>query len=123
MYINDLTNDLSSAKPFTDDAFSVVCNIDISSKELNNDLAKVQDWALQWKMSFNPDISKQALEKTLHRPLMFNSNQVNKTSSQNHLGIILDERLSFKEHLKTASVKANKTNLLCKLQVFFQDLF
>ena len=49
-------------------------------------------------MSFNPDINKQAqevifnrkLKKTSHRPLMFNSNQVNKTSSQKHLGIILE---------------------------------
>ena len=48
---------------------------------------------------------------------MFNSNQVNKTSSQKHLGIILDESLSFEEHLKTISVKTNKAlYLLRKLQ-------
>ena len=77
---------------------SVVFNVDASTKELNDDLAKVQDWVLQWKMSFNPGISKQPqevifsskLKKTPHPPLIFNSNQVNKTSSQKHLGIILD---------------------------------
>ena len=48
---------------------------------------------------------------------MFNSNQVNKSSSQKHLGIILDELLSFEEHLKTISVKTNKTlHVLRKLQ-------
>ena len=48
---------------------------------------------------------------------MFNSNQVNKASSQKHLGIILDESLSFEEYLKTISVKTNKTlYLLRKLQ-------
>ena len=71
-----------------------------------------------------PDISKQAQEvifgrkmkKTPQLPLMFNKNQVNKTSSQKHLGI-LDESLSFEEHLKTISVKTNKTlYLLHKLQ-------
>ena len=59
-------------------------------------------------MGFNPDISKQAQEIIFNRklkknprpPLMFNSNQVNKTS-QKHLGIIFDESLSFEEHLKT----------------------
>ena len=59
-------------------------------------------------MSFNPDISKQVQEiifnrkfkKNPHPPVIFNSNQVNKTS-QKHLGIILDESLSFEEHLKT----------------------
>ena len=56
----------------------------------------------------------QKLKKTLHLPLIFNSNQINKSSSQKHLGIILNET-SFKEHLKTVSVKANKTlNLLHK---------
>ena len=48
---------------------------------------------------------------------MFNSNQVNKASSQKHLGIIFDESLSFEEYLKTISVKTNKTlYLLRKLQ-------
>ena len=48
---------------------------------------------------------------------MFNSNQVNKTSSQKHLGITLDKSFTFKEHLKTISVKTNKTlYLLRKLQ-------
>ena len=88
-------------------------------------MLRIEFWALQWKMSFNPDISKQAqevifsrkLKKTPHPPLMFNSNLVNKASSQKHLGIIPDKSLSFEEHLKTVSVKTNKTlYLLRKLQ-------
>ena len=54
MYVNDLTNDLSSsANLFVEDTllFSVVFNVDTSAKELIDDLAKVQDWALQWKIS------------------------------------------------------------------------
>ena len=50
MYINDLTNDLSSsAKLFIDDTLllSVVFRVDAYAKELNDGLAKVQDWALQ----------------------------------------------------------------------------
>ena len=47
---------------------------------------------------------------------MFNSNQVNKTSFQKHLCIILDQKLSFEEHLKRVSVKTNKKlYLLCQL--------
>ena len=39
---------------------------------------------------------------------MLNSNQVNKTSSQKHLGITLDHLLLlFKEALKTILVKTN----------------
>ena len=39
--------------------FSAVFDTDISA-ELNQDLRAVQDWAYQWKMSFNPDPTKQA---------------------------------------------------------------
>ena len=49
IYINDLTNDLSSsAKLSADDTslFSVVFNVDVTAKELNDDPAKVQEWPL-----------------------------------------------------------------------------
>ena len=38
-------------------------------QELNDDLAKVQVWPLQQKMSLNPDISKQAQEVIFDRKL------------------------------------------------------
>ena len=54
-------------------------------------------------MSLNPNVSQKSqevifsrkLKKPLHNPLMFNNNQIKKASSQKHLGIILDETLSF----------------------------
>ena len=75
-------------------------------------------------MSFNPDPSKQAqdiifsrkLNKDYHPPVAFNNNNVPETDSQKHLGIILDNRLSFANHLKMILNKVNKTvGLLCKL--------
>ena len=75
-------------------------------------------------MSFNPDPSKQAQEvifsrktkKEYHPPLAFNNN-VSETNSQKHLGVVLDNRLSFEDHLKMILNKVNKTiGLLCKLQ-------
>ena len=75
-------------------------------------------------MSFNPDPSKQAQEiifsrkvnKDYHTPLAFNNNNVPETDSQKHLGIILDNRLSFANHLKMILNKVNKTvGLLRKL--------
>ena len=63
VYINDLADALSSnAKLFADDTslFSFVHDVDTSANELNNDLYQINKWAFQWKMSFNPDPSKQA---------------------------------------------------------------
>ena len=65
IYINDLRNGLNSnAKLFADGKllFSVVHNITHSAKLLNSDLCKINEWALQWKMNFNPDTTKQAQE-------------------------------------------------------------
>ena len=65
IYINDLSDDLSTtAKLFADDTslFSIVQNVSTSASHLNNDLSKISNWAFQWKMSFNPDPSKQAQE-------------------------------------------------------------
>ena len=34
----------------------------LSANELNHDLHLIERWAYQWKMSFNPDPSKKAVE-------------------------------------------------------------
>ena len=70
IYINDLADGLSSnAKLFADDSslFSVIHNANTIAKELNNDLININRWAYQWKMSFNPDPSKQAQEVIFSR--------------------------------------------------------
>ena len=43
---------------FADDTsiFSVVYDIDLSAKQLNDDLNMISEWAFQWKMAFNPDL-------------------------------------------------------------------
>ena len=127
IYINDLPDGLSSnAKLFADDTslFSVVHYINTSAIELNIGLKKINDWAFQWKMTFNPDRSKQAqeiifsrkLKKATHPPLLFNNNNVSQVNFQTHLGVILDVKLTFEEHLKNVFNKTNKTiGLLKKL--------
>ena len=65
IYINDLPLGLTTnIKLFADDTslFSVVNNASVSASRLNNDLVKIRDWAFNWKMSFNPDPTKQGKE-------------------------------------------------------------
>ena len=65
VYINDLSNGLkSNPKLFADDTslFSVIHDVNSSQIDLNEDLDKINKWAYQWKMSFNPDPSKKAQE-------------------------------------------------------------
>ena len=76
-------------------------------------------------MRFNPDPNKQAqevifsrkLKKVCHPPLRFDNNNVSQASSQKHLGLTLDNRLTLDEHLTNVSNKISNTiGLLQKLQ-------
>ena len=70
IYINDLENGIKShIKCFADDTslFTIVKDPDISAVELNQDLHLISQWAYQWKMSFNPDPTKQAVQVVFTR--------------------------------------------------------
>ena len=119
VYVNDLSRNLkSTVKLFADDVslFSVVKDPIVSANELNHDLSKISEWAYNWKMTFNPDPLKQAIEvlfsrkrKVIDHPdLIFNGNKLTRSSSQKHLGMILDEKLNFNEHISIKLSQARK---------------
>ena len=128
-YINDLSTGLSSnLRLFADDTslFSVVHDRNTSVNELNNDLLKIRSWYYQWKKSVNTDPSMQAqdaifsrkITKPNHPVLIFNNILVSQTRYQKHLGMFLDDKLNFGEHLKYINNKVTKyTELLRKLQM------
>ena len=129
VYINDLPKGLlCNAKIFTDDTsiFSLVKDHLNSTNKLSEDLSKIFQWAYQWKMSFNPDVSKQVQEVIFSRKkniknhliVSFNNLPINRKSTQKHLGLLLDEKLNFSEHINEKLKKATKSiNLLRKLNL------
>ena len=119
VYINDLTNELkSSTKIFADDTslFTIVKNKNESANTLNNELWAYMWWAYNWKMLFNPDLTKPAHEVLFSRKkktqilpaIVFNNIQVERASHHKHLGILLDEKLNFKQHINSIILKINK---------------
>ena len=65
VYVNALEDGIKSQiRFFADDTsiFSVVNDPNITARELNDDLNTINEWAVQWKMSFNPDPTKPAEE-------------------------------------------------------------
>ena len=65
MYINDLTENLKcNVKLFADDTslFTVVQNPITAANDMNHDLEATKQWAHHWRMTFNPDPQKQAVE-------------------------------------------------------------
>ena len=120
IYINDLEENVKSQiRFFADDTmlFSIVDKPNISANDLNHDLEIIHQWAMQWKLEFNPDPSKQVNEllfsvkkkPPIHPPLLFNSNVIAKVDEHKHLGIILDSTLSFKSHVNEKIIKTKKT--------------
>ena len=110
IYINDLEKIMKSKiKFFADDTliFSVVQDSALTASELNHDLELINMWAYQRKMPFNPELNKQAVEvlfaqKRLdsnHPPLFFNRSMVLKVDAHKHLGLILDSKLLFVNHI------------------------
>ena len=72
-------------------------------------------------MFFNPDLTKPAQEVLFsrknetqnHPTLNLNNIQVKRASSQKHLGLLLDEKPNFKQHIESAITKSNiKASLL-----------
>ena len=94
IYINDLSNNLSSnCKLFADDTslFSV---------------GKAQEVIFSRK-----------IKKLLHPTLLFNNIPLNNSLFQKHLGLTLDIKLNFSEHIKSITKKISKTmGLLRKFQ-------
>ena len=109
---------------FADDSsiFTPVKNVIDTHEQLVKDLETVSTWGHQWKMVFNPDITKQAVEvifsvkkkKPTHPYLEFNGAPVAREDHTKHLGGHLDSRLNFSKHISEAVRKATKGLSLLK---------
>ena len=70
-------------------------------------------------MNFNPEPTKQAQEvsfsrktkKLPHPPLVFDNANVTQSLYQKHLGIILDSKLTFENHINMLTITIDKTRI------------
>ena len=87
-----------------------------AAEDMNHDFELISRWAHDWRMSFNPDTQKQVVELLLskkkyevdHPVILFNNIPMKKVEEHKHLGIILDSKLSFSIHIKSAISKTKK---------------
>ena len=100
VYIKDLPDNIKSEmRLLADDSFlfTKVEGIERTREKIEEDLVTIGRWAYQWKMVFDPDITKQAVEIifevknkiTAHPELIFNDVPVAREETTKHLGIQL----------------------------------
>ena len=70
VYINDFTAGLKcNVKLFADDMslFTIAQDSATRANDMNHDLELIKQWANDWRMPFNPDPQKQAVELIFSR--------------------------------------------------------
>ena len=119
VYINDLANVVDcKIKMFADDTCLYI-DIDepdkvenslSGAKTMNRNLESVKEWSNQWLVTFNASKTKSMIisnRDVPHPDITFNGVKLENVSSHKHLGLIINKRLNWTEHvdamLKSAS--------------------
>ena len=132
LYINDLqfASDLLDPIMFADDTNLFYSNKDINTAflKVNDELQKINEWFISNKLSLNVKKTKYSF---FHKPskkddiplvlpkLNINNSEIARTESIKFLGVLLDENLSWKTHIKYIENKISKNiGILFKARPF-----
>ena len=123
-FINDLPNRITSKiKLYTDDVLLyTTINSQDGCHRLQQDLDTLEQWALDWKMSFN--IQKCEFLRIINKkhPIIAQYTLQNQTIKEvthaKYLGVTIDKNLSWSEHIKQITKKAY--NVKCFLQSLYR---
>ena len=120
IFINDLPDNLNcNPKLFANLLFvslnAVMHNNDICSKYLKDDLNRLHEWSIKWKIIFNPDHSKPVEEAIFTKrnsisypTISYSDVDVLPVDYHKHLGFVLDSKINYIKHIDG---KIGKTNL------------
>jgi hypothetical protein len=125
MFINDLPENIkTNVKMFADDTkLYTRSDIEGNVTELQEDLNRLQEWSDKWLLKFHPEkcsvlkIGREKSEATYYmNKKETNSENVQETKSivlgvsevEKDLGVMIDSKLSFKDHVAYNTAKANR---------------
>ena len=79
---------------------------------INEDLKKIQTWASKWLVTFSPPKTEEMVITTKtprpHPDLKFGTEIIKRVTSHKHLGVILTNNLTWKEHVDSVVSRATK---------------
>ena len=121
IFINDLpANVKSNVKMFADDTKVFVrSDTETGPKDLQDDLDLLQKWSDTWLLKFHPQkcsVMKLGGQKSVTTYHMIGKDQegnstrvtLKETASEKDLGVLIDDRLTFKDHVAQSTKKANR---------------
>lgn len=125
IYINDLPSIVQSPSfLYADDTslFETHKNFSICCKRIQASLDSILNWSHQWRVKFHPDkctytiFSNRQIPPQLTSPLTLGLFSLKQNPTPTVLGLVIDNKLTFKEHLqKTLASASRKLNLLRKI--------
>ena len=117
IYINDITSELESEiHLYADDAVLMTSykakDTVQAFQQLNRDLARLSSWATTWFMSFNPTKTKYMVVSNNHQEqypeLKLNNTELDRVQTFPQLGVHLNEKMNWEDHINTIINRANK---------------
>ncbi len=87
--------------------------------KINWDLQTLSNWASQWLVQFNPTKSKflifsKRAEKVKYSPLYLQGKQIEETSTHKHLGLTINNKMTWDDHIDRTCAEANKRLTIIK---------
>ncbi|CAG2205733.1 unnamed protein product [Mytilus edulis] len=125
IYVNDIKDGIvSNIKLFADDTSLVKQIDDISDcfQTLNSDLVTLNTWAQQWCVTFNAEKTEYLIiskKKQIphYPPLILNNVNIKRVTCHKHLGLILNDKLSWTDHIADICKKChNKLNTILRMR-------
>ena len=126
IYVNNLPKFSNSMQTqlFADDTivFNTGTDIDMLIDSTNNELTKLNDWTLAHRLTIHPDKTKLLIVSNRIPPnrnlsIRFLDIETNQSNSCKYLGVHLDKKLSFKDHIKYVNGKISRhTGILYKIR-------
>ena len=127
VFINDITNVVTDChlRLFADDTclFIEVDNRQQSAVLINKDLENIQKWSTDWLVTFNASKTESMViglkqNKGAHPKLYLHDTPVTEVSKHKHIGLWIENNLSWHEHISDISTKAEKRLNLLKQMKF-----
>ena len=116
VYINDLVENLETMPYLFADDTSLLELIDKkhlieSFTKINRDLTRMSQWAHQWRVNFNPTktvymIISNKVNRPIYPNLLLGNTVLTRVSEHSHLGIILNDKMTWDNHIDMITKKA-----------------